>query len=420
MASKIEKLRNVIGVDSILNKIQDQDVLLETILIEACNILNADAGSIYIKEGTELAISYSQNKTLSARLKPSEKLIYSIFRIPIGDGTASGLSAMTGDIINIKNAYNIPEDAPYSFPPPTAYDERAGYKTVSTLSIPLKTNMDEIMGVLQLINKKDSRKRSIPFSKDDELVAGHFATNATMALQRAKMTRTILQRMIKMAELRDPKETGRHVNRVAGYTLEIYDHWAHRKGLPPKKIEQTRDILRMATMLHDVGKVAISDTILKKEGPFTPDERETMKRHTVYGAQLFTDKQSEFDEVAQIVALNHHEWWDGSERGYPGHLDLITEKPTKKNRDGSAKRKKGEEIHIFGRIVALADVYDALRSARVYKSAWTEEDALKEIRAGAGTQFDPELVEDFFAVIPSIKTVSAKYAEAESEEDEAS
>ena len=409
MASKIEKLKNVIGVDSILNKIQDQDVLLETILTEARNILSADAGSIYIKDGDELTISYSQNNTLKARLKPGEKLIYSIFRVPIGDQTASGFSAKTGDIINIKNAYNIPDDAPYSFPPPRTYDERADYKTVSTLSIPLKDNTQDILGVLQLINKKDSRGRSIPFSKDDELIAGHFATNATMALQRAKMTRAILQRMTKMAELRDPKETGRHVNRVAGYALEIYDHWANRKGIPTKKIERDRDTLRMAAMLHDVGKVAISDTILKKPGRFTPEERTIMMRHTVYGAQLFMDRQSEFDEVAQVVALNHHEWWDGS--GYPGHIDLLTEKPTKKNKDGSPKGKKREEIPIFGRIVSIADVYDALRSARVYKGAWKEEDAVKEIKNCAGTQFDPDLVKDFLDVIPSIQTVSDRYAE---------
>ena len=407
MATKLEKLKNVIGVDSILNKIQDLDILLESILSEARHVLNADAGSIYIKQGNELVVTYSQNDTKAAELKPGEKLIYNVFRVPIGTGTTSGYAAKTGDIINVRNVYDLPDDAPYGFNPD--YDRRAGYRTVSTLSIPLKSNMGDILGVLQLINKKDSRGRSIAFSKDDELVAGHFATNATMALQRAQMTRAILLRMTRMAELRDPKETGTHVNRVAGYALEIYERWADRSGLPRQEIQRTRDTLRMAAMLHDVGKVAISDTILKKPGRFSEEEREIMKTHTWHGARLFMDRQSEFDEVAQEVALNHHEYWNGT--GYPGHIDIMTGEPKRKDRDGSAIGKKGREIHIFGRIVAIADVYDALRTNRVYKTAWTEDDTLREIRSQAGIQFDPELVEDFFAVLPSIQTVSDKFAE---------
>ncbi|HKJ85432.1 MAG TPA: HD domain-containing protein, partial [Spirochaetia bacterium] len=351
MATKLEKLKNVIGVDSILNKIQDLDILLETILSEARNVLNADAGTIYIKQGNELVATYAQNETKAAELKPGEKLIYSVFRIPIGTGTTSGFAAHTGDIINVRNVYNIPDDAPYGFDP--SYDRMSGYKTISTLSIPLKSNMNDILGVLQLINKKDSRGRSIAFSNDDELVAGHFATNATMALQRAKMTRAILLRMTRMAELRDPKETGTHVNRVAGYALEIYERWANRNGLPSHEIERTRDTLRMAAMLHDVGKVAISDTILKKPGRFDEAEREIMKTHAWHGARLFTDRQSEFDEIAQQVALNHHEFWNGT--GYPGHIDIMTGEPTKKDRNGKAIGKKGKEIHIYGRVVAIAD-----------------------------------------------------------------
>jgi len=414
MATKLEKLKNVIGVDSILNKIQDLDILLETILSEARNVLNADAGTIYIKQGNELVATYAQNETKAAELKPGEKLIYSVFRIPIGTGTTSGFAAHTGDIINVRNVYNIPDDAPYGFDP--SYDRMSGYKTISTLSIPLKSNMNDILGVLQLINKKDSRGRSIAFSNDDELVAGHFATNATMALQRAKMTRAILLRMTRMAELRDPKETGTHVNRVAGYALEIYERWANRNGLPSHEIERTRDTLRMAAMLHDVGKVAISDTILKKPGRFEDEEREIMKTHAWHGARLFTDRQSEFDEIAQQVALNHHEFWNGT--GYPGHIDIMTGEPTKKDRNGKAIGKKGKEIHIYGRVVAIADVYDALRSRRVYKTAWTEDDTLREIRSQSGVQFDPELVDDFFAVLPSIKTVSDKFAEKAESDDQ--
>jgi HD-GYP domain-containing protein (c-di-GMP phosphodiesterase class II) len=115
------------------------------------------------------------------------------------------------------------------------------------------------------------------------------------------------------------------------------------------------------------------------------------------------------------VVLNHHENWDGT--GYPGHIDVATGEPLKKNSKGKPIGKKGKEIPVMGRIVALADVYDALRSNRVYKNAWNEEDTLKEMRALAGTKFDPELVDVFFEVLPSIKIIAARFAESEENGD---
>ncbi|MFP4407881.1 MAG: HD-GYP domain-containing protein, partial [Spirochaetaceae bacterium] len=167
------------------------------------------------------------------------------------------------------------------------------------------------------------------------------------------------------------------------------------------------DNLRMAAMLHDVGKVAISDMILKKPGRFTEEEYGIMKSHTWQGARLFINKQSEFDELAQQVAISHHENWDGT--GYPGHVDIESGEPLKSGPDGEPLGKKGEEIPLFGRIVSIADVYDALVSQRVYKEAWTENDALEEMRSMAGTKFDPELIEVFFQVLPNIRTISDKY-----------
>lgn len=405
--NKQDKLKNVLGVDSLLNRIQDLDILLETILSEARKVLSADAGSIYIKDGDALAVSYSQNDTQAKDLKPGEKLIYNVFRIPIGSGTTSGYAAMTGRTINVRNVYEIPEDEPYGFDP--SYDQKTGYKTVSTLSIPLRTQMGETLGVLQLINKMDSLGRIIAFSNDDEKVAEHFAANASNALIRAKMTRALIQRMTGMSEMRDPKETGAHVNRVAGYALEIYERYAAKKKVDPQEVEHIRDVLRMAAMLHDVGKVAISDIILKKPGRFNDEEREVMMRHTWLGARLFNDKQSEFDAVALEVALNHHENWDGT--GYPGHIDIMTGEPLEKDENGNPRGKKGEEIPLYGRIVAVADVYDALSNKRVYKEAWEQDDVLRTIRDLAGTKFDPEVVDAFFEALPSIKTISAKFAE---------
>ena len=407
MSTGNRKLRDVISLDSELNKLQDLDVLLERILSEARRVTNADAGSIYIRNQDNLVINYAQNATLQAKLPPGEKLIYNVFRIPISTHTISGYSAATGEAVNIRDVYEIERDAPYGFDP--AYDQLSGYRSRSMIAIPLKTNRNDILGVIQLINKMSVKGAVIPFSKEDELVLTHFATNATVALQRAQMTRAILLRMIKMAELRDPKETGPHVNRVAGYAIEIYERWAKEHGVPDNEIEKTRDTLRMAAMLHDVGKVAISDLILKKPDRFTDEEYEVMKSHTILGARLFINKQSEFDELAQEVALNHHENWDGT--GYPGHVDIETGEPVKSQDNGRAAGKRGEEIPLFGRIVSISDVYDALRSQRIYKDAWTEDDAISEMTKLAGTKFDPELVDIFLKVLPNIKTITDKYSD---------
>jgi HD-GYP domain-containing protein (c-di-GMP phosphodiesterase class II) len=209
--------------------------------------------------------------------------------------------------------------------------------------------------------------------------------------------------------MRDPKETGPHVNRVAAYSVTLYEAWALKQGLPQDVIDKNRDVLRMSAMLHDVGKVAISDTILKKPGRFTPEEFQVMKLHTLFGANLFSDIYSDFDESARVVALNHHERWDG--KGYPGYIDPQTQLslPGFETENGGARGKQGEEIPLFGRIVALADVYDALSCRRCYKEAWDESEVLNNIREEAGKQFDPQLVEVFLECIDSFKQIEKLY-----------
>ncbi len=408
MPSEVERLREIIRLDTELSTVQDLDILLERILTEARKILRADAGTIYIKDRDDLVFSYAQNETLRKKLPPGQKLIYSTFRVEISKKSISGYVAVTGEILNIPDVYKISKKAPYQFNP--NYDRVSKYKTTSTLTVPLKTNMGEILGVLQIINKQGHGKTVVPFSKNDEIVCLHFASTASLALQRAQLTRALILRMIQMSELRDPKETGPHVNRVASYSIELYERWAMRRKMTPEEINKKRDVLRMAAMLHDVGKVAISDIILKKPGRFTPKEREIMKAHTFLGARLFINRQSEFDEVSAFVALTHHENWDGT--GYPGRVDTRTGKPLKRGQDGKALPLKGEEIPIFGRVVAVADVYDALRSNRVYKDAWSEEDVLHEIQKLSGSKFDPEIVDIFFESLEVLRSISARYPDS--------
>ena len=402
-----EKLNKIIELDSEFNAITDLDILLERILLESRLMANADAGSIYIRDNNKLNIRFAQNDTKQQQLLPGHKLIYTIFSVDINDKTMSGFVAATGQSLNIADVHTIPKTAPYHFDP--EYDHKSGYKTVSSLTVPLKAYRGEVLGVLQIINAKNKTGEIIPFNSEAELFVRHFAANAAAALHRAIITRALIMRMMTMARMRDPHETGPHVNRVAGFAVEIYDHWAINHGVSETDRNKIRDIFRTAAMLHDVGKVAISDTILKKPGRLTPEEFEIMSTHTFQGAQIFIDKQSEFDEMAADVALSHHENWDGS--GYPGYIDMVSGQALVTETNGKPNGRRGEEISIFGRITAIADVYDALRSTRVYKMAWTEETVLAEIKKLSGTKFDPELVDIFFKLQPQLKQIADKYTE---------
>ncbi|MDR2134323.1 MAG: HD domain-containing protein [Treponema sp.] len=415
MAGENTDFRSIIRIDSELNQIQDLDLLLERILLEARKVVRADAGSIYVKEtvtedgdNTErLSIKYAQNDTTQKELPPGQKMIYSVFSVAINEKSIAGYCALTRKLINVPDMYDISPNAPYSFN--SSFDKISGYKTISTLTIPLVAADNRLLGVIQVINSKDDQGNTVSFSGDDEFLITHFAANATIALQRAYVTRAMILRMIKMSELRDPKETGTHVNRVAGYAVEIYDRWAYHHGISSEEREKFRDTLRIAAMLHDAGKVAISDVILKKPARFTPEEYLVMQHHTIYGAGLFDDPQSSMDIIARDVALTHHENWDGT--GYPGWIDPVTEVVIKGDENGRPLGRKGEEIPLTGRIVAIADVFDALCSKRVYKDPWTEEQVLMEIRRLSGVKFDPELVDIFFEILPSIKQIQSLYPE---------
>ena len=405
---KVDKL-TYLGIE--LNQVRDLDILMERVLECARSFVNADAGSIYIRNKDEdtLQFTYTQNDTLQERLPKGEKLIYATFTLPINKESISGYVATTGQLLNIPDVYQIESTAPYHFG--KQFDEESGYQTRSVITVPLETRRGDILGILQIINAQDENKKIIPFTDSDEKLMLHFASTAAVALERAQMTRSILLRMIRMSEMRDPKETGAHVNRVGGYSIEIYEQWAQKHNLPKEEFDRNRDSLRMAAMLHDVGKIAISDIILKKPSRFSEDEFETMKQHTFLGARLFLNAQSDFDEAAFDVALNHHERWDG--RGYPGHIDVATGKALTGfiSPEGKSMGKKGNEIPIFGRIVALADVYDALSSKRVYKEAWDESDVLTTIEKEAGAQFDPELIEIFFSRLNVLRSIQNRYAD---------
>ncbi len=160
------------------------------------------------------------------------------------------------------------------------------------------------------------------------------------------------------------KETGSHVKRVA--------HFSHLLALKYGLSQEEADLIKLASPLHDVGKIAIPDKILKKPGSFSEDEWEIMKSHAQQGADLLSSDSNEVLIMGQIIAAQHHEHWQGG--GYPNNL-------------------KGEDIHIAGRITAIADVFDALGCKRCYKEPWPMEEILSEIDKQKGKQFEPKLVE---------------------------
>jgi len=396
-------LFEIVKLSSELNNVHDEDMLLEKILLDARKIMSADAGSIYIRKGDALIFNHVQNDTIQKKLQPGRHLPYTVFDLPINTSSISGYVASTGEIVNIHDVYELSPDIPYHFDP--FFDKMSNYRTRSMLTVPLKNFMGSIIGVLQLINARGPDNTITIFAEEDEPLIIHFASIASMVLERAGMTRAMILRMIQMAGLRDPKETGAHVNRVASYAVELYDGWARQNGIEKRESDYYRDILRMAAMLHDAGKVAVSDLILKKPSALTPEEYDVMKCHTWSGARLFTEISSNLDEISQVIALTHHENWDGS--GYPGKVDIETGAPMYKESDKNII--KGEEIPIWGRIVAIADVFDALSSRRVYKGAWDEGSVLEEMKKMSGTKFDPSLIKIFFDCIDNIRALRDKY-----------
>lgn len=411
-----EILFDIMQTTSRLYSIRDKDILLERILTEARQALNADAGSIYLVEGNQLVIHYAQNATLQKRLKPGEKLPFSIFTFPISEETIAGAAVKTKHLINEPNVYAISSDKQYRFG--TISDTITGYKTVSTLTMPLIAVSDDVLGVLQMINALDIHGRIRAFTSDDEMFLSHFAANAAATLMHASLTREMILRMVQMAELHDPRETGLHVHRVANYAVEIYDRWAFNHNVHRHEREEFRDALKIAAMLHDVGKIGISDSILKKPGKLTPEEYQIMQSHTWRGSRLFLSGNSAVDAMSRDIALRHHENWDGT--GYPGHISQETGAILKYNSAHTAAQGLiGEEIPLAARITALADVYDALSCKRVYKDEWTEDKVLAEIRQLRGTKFDPEITDAFFEVTPRLKSIKERFSEAVASPDQA-
>ena len=383
-----------------LYRVRDLDSLLESVLSEARRFVNADAGTIYLATRGSLYFTFVQNDTLF-RGETKDKYIPSGSSLPIDKSSLAGYVAKSGETILIDDVYHIKSNVSFTFNP--SFDQQTSYRTRSILGVPLKTRDDEIVGVLQLINAKNEAGEVVPFSMQDRLFISQFALNAADAIEKARLSREMVLRMVDLAGLRDPFETGQHAKRVGAYSVELYEAWAREHAVSPREIRRVRDVLRTAAILHDVGKVAVSDVILKKPGQLSYDEKMSMRQHTILGARLFRRTTSFWDYLSAEVALNHHENWDGS--GYPGHIDDIFA-----DKIYMSQGKRGNEIPLSARVVSLADVYDALVSQRAYKNGWRQEHALRYIEYQAGKKFDPELTAIFVKMGELLNAIEKKYA----------
>ena len=353
-----------------LSSLRDYDEILEVLANLGRALAGADRCTVWVVD--------EEKKSIWTKVAHGVEHI----EIPMDRGLV-GHAIKTGEKILIENAY---ED-------PRFYDEvdkQTGYTTKSVMVIPMFDNDDNIIGAFQAINHLGERTS---FTKEDMRRLMLASTFAAETLISAKLTQEIQDTqkevvftMGAIGESRS-KETGNHVKRVAEYSKIL------ALGLGMDKDEA--ELLKQASPMHDIGKVAIPDEILKKPGMFTKSERRIMERHAELGYEMIRHSERPLLQAASIVAYEHHEKWDGS--GYPRGL-------------------AGENIHIYGRITALADVFDALGSDRVYKKAWPLEKIFNLIKEEKGKHFDPKIVDVFFEKIEEILAVRERFRDEFKEE----
>lgn len=357
MNSAEKQLAILLEFGKVINKTKSLDDVLESMANFARDILQADRCSIFI---------YDKNKD-----ELWSKVAHEVhpIRITAKRGLAgyAALSKETQIVVDAYNDYRFNRDV----------DKATGYLTHTILSVPLLDNQENTIGVFQALNKK----QGIFTNVDAELLLliSNYAASAienAILYDKLRDTQTkIINKLASAAEFKD-QETSKHTKRVGLYSALL----AEKYGLSQEDIAK----IELAAPMHDAGKIGIADKILLKPDKLSKNEFEMMKTHTQLGHDLLFDEENEYLKAAALIALEHHEKWDGT--GYP-------------------HGKKGEEISIFGRIVAIADVFDALISVRPYKEPWSFEKAHTLLNENSGTHFDPALIALFNENIEKIRTI---------------
>lgn len=372
-----------------LMRYDDISIILDRILFEARTITNADAGTIYLVEDNALVFAYTHNDSLFP-VQAAYKHAYSDAMLPLNTASIAGYCVVKDRAVNLANVRELPPDVPFTFN--DTFDNATGYRTVSVHALPLHGRNDTVLGVMQLINSMEAGF-PVPFSEAMASKLQMLGVQAVSALERGIMAKDMIRRMQMIAALNDPTETGSHAERVGAIAAEIYQRWAETHHEDPEHSRLFRNHLRLAAMLHDLGKVAIPNEVLKKPGRLTTGEFDVIRTHCAHGAKLFPSASVAIDVMAHDIALHHHQRWDG--KGYTGDPDIPI--------------LAGEAIPFAARITSVADVFDALTSRRCYKEPWPWDKAIEEIRNGSGTQFDPEMVEAFLQAEDLVAAILKRY-----------
>ncbi|MCX7935434.1 MAG: GAF domain-containing protein [Planctomycetota bacterium] len=371
-----------------LSSTRDLRTLLELILSEARRLTGADAGTLYLKSGNELRAEVAQCQTFVNRWGAEKAAsVFRSFSVNIDMSSIAGAAAATREVVNIPDVQRLGDGAPFHYNP--AFDRAHDYDTRSNLAVPLLTREGEVVGVLQLINAQQGGD-VIPFDEPRVKLARALASQAAVAIQNTLLTASLrrahldtLRRLGIAAEWRD-RETANHIMRVSEYAVII----ARDLGWPEEEIER----LRHACTMHDVGKVGIPDAILHKPGRLDPEERRAMEVHTIIGANILARADNEVMRWGHLIALGHHEKWDGT--GYPQRL-------------------RGEAIPLLCRIAAVADVYDALANQRPYKPALPPEKVRQILCEETGRAFDPQIAAIAVARLADFDAIRQRYADRE-------
>jgi len=370
--AKEKPKKNKSGADELLKTIfqyvvkianeRDVDKLLVNLADMGRDLVSADRCTVWLID--------RKNKKIWTKVAHGIDRI----EIPLSKGIA-GYVAESGEHLVINDAY---KDDRFD----QQVDITTGYHTRNILALPVQNNQGETIGVYQAINKMTGNKR---FSKNDLehlLLAASYTGNQldAIALQEEieSTQREIILTLAETGEMRS-KETGNHVKRVAEYSKILGEAY----GLSKEDVRLLKD----ASPMHDIGKIAIPDSILLKPGRLTDEERLEMQSHTTLGFEMLNHSNRELLKTAALVAVQHHEKWDGT--GYPKGL-------------------KGDEIHIFGRILAIADVFDALICKRVYKEPWPVEKIIAMFKESRGKDFDPGVIDVFLQVKDAMIDVSIR------------
>ncbi|MCM8788495.1 MAG: HD domain-containing protein [Candidatus Omnitrophica bacterium] len=344
-----EHLRKVLEFSAIINSSLEIEKVREQTIQASIELVNCEAGSLllYDPERYELyfdvALGEKADKIKTIRLKP-------------GEGIA-GWVAQNRQVLIVNDVQNDPRFF-------KGADKKSGFITKTMICVPI-TIKDRLLGVLQTINKKNGL-----FSEYDAELLKALANQVAVAIENAKLYNELKETFYEIVfaladtiEKRDPY-TGGHTKRVMEYSIAI----GREMGLNNDELEK----LKLAAILHDIGKIGIRDAVLLKDGNLTDEEFTIIKTHAIYGAEILQHVKK-LDVILPGVK-HHHERFDGS--GYP-------------------EKCKGEKIPLIARIIAVADTFDAMTTDRPYRKGLPFESALCEIKNKAGTQFDPYVIECF-------------------------